>query len=724
MVSDKGKEMELHVEPTGADGNDGSSKSPLATIEAARNVVREHRQAGFTGHATVRIGPGTYHFANPLTFGPEDSGPTRYIGEPGAVVDGGREIGGFVPTRANGIACWSADVPEYRLKRPFRQLWINGERRPRARFPKFSFETPEGLTEVLRMGEIRGEAAQELSLFDGDYRFKPSEGDLHGALLANPESLYDAEAMLFHYWVSERMPQLHYSSRSGWLESSRQSRFALRESGASDQLARYFLDNLFEALSEPGEWYLDHRAGKLYYVPLAGETIETTTAVAPVALGLVEIRGVPFNRSKMWGDPGYVEPVTGLQFEGLSFRHVDVAIPQSQKLFHDTTPQPERPTAAPTQAVLEAPGVLSFMAAKDCSVIGCTIEQAGPYGIDVGLGCRRIDLIGNTLRDLGGGGVKIHGGEVDEAPWRRTGCCVVSDNRIERGGRVFPGSVGILLGLTNENVVSHNSVQDFFYTGISVGWSWGYKETASRDNLILDNRITKIGQGLISDMGAIYVLGVQPGTVIAGNVIDGIRAYDYGSWGVYLDEGSSHILVEENWVNGTQGPCVNIHYGRGNTIQRNLLFSEHDAAAQIGRVEGHISGYFRENVVVSRAGRLFRCGYWGRIEDGLESDHNLFLVSETPTAVVYKENRGMKPTSLDEWKTAGKDRDSRFERILYDELQGLARPRDVAAILERLGESVPHRFSPSRWSKAGVRSHDERTIVRQPAYRGYREYPG
>lgn len=714
--------MEYYVAPTGDDTNDGSAKRPFATVAAARDAVRVVRAGGDGREVTVRISQGTYRLRTPLEFVPEDSGPTRYIGEPGAVIDGGREIRGFRPTTVRGVECWVAEVPEYTLERPFRQLWVNGERRPRARFPKFSYDDADGLLRLLEIGAIRGEDPQSLALFQGDYRFKPADGDLPPDLLANPESLYDAEAVLFHYWISEQMPQLNYSARTGWIESSRQSRFSLRESGASEHFARYFLDNLFEALSEPGEWYLDHRGGRLYYVPRPGESPDTTVAIAPVALGLVSVRGTPYNRSKLWGDPGKVDLVTGLSFEGLRFAHVDVTIPQSQKLFHDANGAPERPSAAPSQGVMDTGGVISFMAASDCAVRECTIEHVGCYAVEVGLGCRGIEITGNTIRDVGTGGVKIHGGEVDEAPWRRTGQCIVTDNLIERGGRVFPGGIGILLGLAHENVVAHNTIHDFFYTGISLGWSWGYKETASRDNLILNNRITRIGQGLISDMGAIYTLGVQPGTVISGNYINGVHAHDYGSWGIYLDEGSSHILVESNWISGTQGPCLNVHFGRGIVIQRNVFVASSDAAMQIGRVEGHTSGFFRDNVVVSRSGYLFRCGYWGNLEDGLESDNNLYFAHGTPLAVMYKPDRKPQPTSLDEWSSAGHDRGSRIEQLAPGDLERLATPAQVGEAVDRLGIASESRLRVTGWDHAGVRAAGERDTPRQPVYRGHRRY--
>ena len=67
---------------------------------------------------------------------------------------------------------------------------------------------------------------------------------------------------------------------------------------------------------------------------------------------------------------------------------------------------------------------------------------------------------------------------------------------------------------TYENVIAHNEIADLNYTGISCGWVWGYENSITRENLIEKNHIHDIGNGVLSDMGGIYLLGNQQGTIV------------------------------------------------------------------------------------------------------------------------------------------------------------------------------------------------------------------
>ncbi len=117
-------------------------------------------------------------------------------------------------------------------------------------------------------------------------------------------------------------------------------------------------------------------------------------------------------------------------------------------------------------------------------------------------------------------------------------------------------------------------------------------------------------------MGGIYTLGVQPRTVIRSNLFHDIAGLKYGGWGIYLDEGSTNILVENNIVYNTTHGGFHQHYGLENMIRNNIFAFGRDAQIQRSRAESHLSFTFERNIVYWREGELL-AGSW--------VDRNFFL---------------------------------------------------------------------------------------------------
>ena len=355
-------------------------------------------------------------------------------------------------------------------------------------------------------------------------------------------------------------------------------------------------------------------------------------------------------------------PATHLRFEGLTFRHGDWYQPQAELLAHNNLRVEDVPLGGAVQGAVNIPAVLEFRWARHCGVDRCTIEHIGFGAVEFGPGCRERSLTHSTLSDLGAGGVKIDGAELDGPPADRTGQITVADNTIIDLGRVFHQGTGVLLTNAFRCDIVHNEIARTCYTGISCGWSWGYRETISRDNHIENNYIHDIGQGILSDMGGIYLLGVQPGTVIVGNHIHSVSSADYGGWGIYPDEGSSHLLVAHNWVHDTQGSPFRIHFARELVVRDNVFArSQKEGLIGIGRVEAHHAASVYNNLLIGPAPSLFDGPYAGDVFNGFRSDANLiwFPNGEVPDSVNPSGQKDVPPKiPFGKWRKRGNDRAS------------------------------------------------------------------
>jgi len=688
--------IHLHVHPSlGSDAwsgtrpgpADGGADGPLATLEGARDALRRQRAAQ-PGPlpATIHLAPGTHRLTQPLRLDARDSETTfRGAADGGTCIDGGQELSGWTLTTHQGLPCWTLDLPEVRRgKWYFRSLFANGVRRPRARLPKFS-PTPEGISNVFTIGELLRDSPEDrLWLHEGSNRFKPRPGDFQ----AWP-SLPDAEVVVLHFWTEERLRQPHFDPAAGWVRFSHRSIFALTEEFGPAP-ARYYIENLFEALSEPGEWYLDRYSGRLHYLPLPGETPENTVVTAPRCSQLVFVRGAEFHDTKENLDPARPLTARRIRFEDLAFQHADWMPCEGQSFRFDGVPRTEFSPASSPQAAYQVPGTLTFQQAQECALVRCTVRRTGFYGIEVGPGCHLTEIARCTLEDLGAGGIRVDGAELDNTGASRTGRTRIADCAISHGGLVFHSGVGILLANTHDNTIEHNHIHHLFYTGISLGWSWGYRHTVARGNLILHNHVHDIGQGLLSDLGAIYCLGVQPGTVIRGNHVHGVRLHQYGGWGIYLDEGSSHIVVENNLIHDTQAHGLSLHFGRDNLIRNNIIAACGTGCVSIGRSEGHTLAHFYHNIFASDAEFLYHGGYAGDTFDGtLRAGLNLFWrPGGGGFEVVNKAPRGggfTRRATLEEWQALGFDAGSRSADPLFKDYSGRDFTLDPASPAFQLG---------------------------------------
>jgi hypothetical protein len=563
---------DFHVSPHGIDTNPGTRFRPFASLERARDAIRELKRSGpLKQPVTVRLRGGTYWVTREVKFGPEDSGtascPITYeaAGTEPVMLDGGQRITGW---QRHDARLWVATLPEVAGGQwRFRQLFVNGQSRRRARMPNEGYLRVAGCPEGTPKTVNYHKDCQT-------FQFKP------GDIRADWTNLNDVEVVVYHFWTDSHLPLQSVDTASNLVTFAHQAGKTFTDDFSEDG-ARYIVENVFEGLDAPGEWYLNRHTGQLLYYPMPGEDLATAQVIAPIAPAHLSLEGQPAERRH----------VEHLRFRNLTWIHSRFELPPGN--------------SNDQQGSASVPAAIKLRGARFCTFAHCRLAQLGTFAFDVMAGCSDLEFVGNEITRVAAGGFRVNGGTERNPPWERTRNIRITDNRLEHYGQDFPSAVGVLLMHTEGSFVAHNEISHGGYTGISVGWSWGYQRSVSQNNRIEFNHIHHIG-GVLSDMGGIYTLGVSPGTIIRNNHIHDVDANHYGGWGIYHDEGSTHLLVESNVVHHTKFAPFNIHYAKEVTVRNNIFALGRLEQLSRGRNEPHQSVFFENNLVYWHEGELFR----------------------------------------------------------------------------------------------------------------------
>ncbi|MBJ6360127.1 S-layer homology domain-containing protein [Paenibacillus sp. GCM10012307] len=557
-------QAELFISPSGNDDNNGTKDQPFRTIEKAQQAVRSMNQ-NMTGDIIVYLRDGTFPVSQKITFKSEDSGTNdyrivykAYSGEK-PVLSGAKKITGWTK-QENDSGIWSAPVPDVS---DTRQFYLNGKKGVIARGDVIKAEgwnrTDDPDMERHKLEEIFNSYQGTFSVYSQYITTAKYRNMANWRNKSQIEFVYDVA------WSHSIVPLDDITvdpNGNGVIITMRNPVFrdVQIKDGAQVEDPNY-IQNAYELLDEPGEWYFDRTSRVIYYMPRVGEDMTTAEAIVPTVEQLIVMEGTLDN------------PVHHITFENLTFEHT-TPLRVSSEGYAEIQANILKDPAIDLHhtSYLKMPSGITLHAANHILFERNNFQFFGSGVIDIDKGSSDNIIRGSIFREIAGSGVQIGGFQLEDAHPNDDRKIVkdnlVTNNFFNKIGTDFKGSVAIFAGYTDGTTITHNEIYDTSYSGISVGWGWGYfdengrtdreakdlprfdKPTIAKRNIIKNNYIHKVMQQL-HDGAAIYTLSMMEGSSIEGNLIHSVPGWPGG---LYLDEGTGGFVVRNNIIYDVSSP--------------------------------------------------------------------------------------------------------------------------------------------------------------------------
>ncbi len=570
----------IAVSPTGSDSAAGTLQAPFRTLQRAQQAVR---LSNGSHNVEVQLAAGVYRLQRPLIFTAQDGGRNghhvRWMAAPGAhpVLSGAIRITGwklFDRSRQIYVASTPAHLDS-------RELWVNDELAPVA-----SIEIPRSSVAFTMQGIV---------LKDPNY-----------AYLAKLPAQNRMQIVATGFFTKRISPVENIVGNSITMQQPAWRNnvwgYDTIEKPFHPELAHLYLENSLAFLKQPGQWYLDPVAGKLYLRPPAGIHANTMDVELPRLTTLVSIGS------------SLAAPVQDLEFRGIRFSHTTWLGPSTNQgyasqqsgsyLAGEDPIYPKNPLQTCAQGCPDfesrrnqwnqMPASMQVSAAERVLFDHDIFAHLGQYALGIGndsdamlsgtgLGASDITVRACVFTDDAGGAILAGGVRKDAHhpadPRQVDRDLIVIDNRIEGVSKEYLDNSAILSTYGTAPVILHNDISDVPYDAIDIGYGWGIQDpggnanyrnfmhgyqfpqnpvyqtpTTYRDAVVANNRIHDVKQ-LFHDGGAIYNLSASPGTLITENYI-----FDnHGRIALYLDEGSRYITVRRNVVRDPQSEWLNVN---------------------------------------------------------------------------------------------------------------------------------------------------------------------
>jgi hypothetical protein len=447
---------ELHVAVNGSDRNAGTLRQPFATLERAKVEVRRLKGRA-QRQITVWVRGGTHYLGAPLVLGPEDSGtatvPILYASYPGeiATLSGGNRLAcDWKPYKDGIVRC------AVRQSFLFTQLFVNGKRRVRARYPSYDRENPlvdgAGYIDVARPTELWPPKRfhYDPETFTRNRWKKPQEAVVHlfpldrwGNLQWEVQNIDWENNAISLGWGGFQINELLFGRAATGIGTSQIYSRGFR--------SRFFVENVFEELNSPSEWYFDREEGLLYYIPEPDEKLETALVEAPFLEQVVEFRG------------SQRQPVQFVTFSGFRIAHT------ASTFLHTY----EAPSLG--DWTIHRGGSVFLEGTRDCGMINTFFDQVGGNGVFLNNYNSRTRIYGNRFAETGDSAICLVGCESQIQGTSRPlpSENFIANNLIHDCGYFGKQSAGVFLSVTERNTISHNRIFNMPRAAICVNDGWG-----------------------------------------------------------------------------------------------------------------------------------------------------------------------------------------------------------------------------------------------------------
>ena len=552
---------DFYVSPGGDDRNPGSTARPFRTLERARQAVRA---AAKSAPVHVYLRRGKYRLAEPLVFGPEDSGddgaPVIWSALPGEqlTIVGSRKLDLKWSAYRDGIL--KASVP---AGLDFGQLFVDGKRQIRARFPNYDPADP------LRSGkgyQLVTDGSNRR--YDTWFGFDPKI--FTEKRWANPTT------GIVHAFQSRNWGNMQYRIKGVDWEKHRvllgEGGWQLQRSGgigtARGSSSPFFIENIFEELDAPGEWFLDTGSSTLYFMPPSGVNPNNAEIEAVVVKDLIRFVGTP------------ERPVRNIILRGLTFT-------ESGLTFLDQY----EPLARGDWAIHRG-GALYFEGAENCRIEDCRFEYLGGNAIFFSGYNRRNTVTHCRFFHIGDTGVAFAGlpkavrlyltwddEEILGKSWEqmRKGMdlkpgpktsdypedCSVQDSVMSDIGDFGKQTAGVLISMSHRINVSHCTIYNTPRAGICINdGTWGghvieycdiwetVRETGEHGPFNSWGRdrqwLTESGGTKGMDKKLVFLDAVDTTHIRNNRIANYRKTISAGNWTIDLDDGSSNYAIYNN----------------------------------------------------------------------------------------------------------------------------------------------------------------------------------